>query len=268
MKYLFYRLIIYLDTASENDTNYNIAWFMANNFKRVAKMGISELAKACFVSPATISRFCRAIGYENFAHLKQECTLYRTNSDRYTSLANVPEKDILKNPAQATKEYTQMVARTIEEMNQHLDWHEIDACLKLIHDSDNVSFFGTQFSHSAALHFQTDLMMMDKFVVAHMDVDRQIECAKGLDQNAVAIIISVNGNYERTCPKALSLIRKSGAKSVLITSNPTIDLVRKVDHVIRIGDKAHMKMGKHTLLTVIELMACRYFALYSHENRV
>ena len=105
-------------------------------------------------------------------------------------------------------------------------------------------------------------------MVAHMDVDRQIECAKGLDQNAVAIIISVNGNYERTCPKALSLIRKSGAKSVLITSNPTIDLVRKVDHVIRIGDKAHMKMGKHTLLTVIELMACRYFALYSHENRV
>ncbi len=180
----------------------------------------------------------------------------------------MPEKDILKNPAQATKEYTQMVARTIEEMNQHLDWHRIDACLKLIHDSDNVSFFGTQFSHSAALHFQTDLMMMDKFVVAHMDVDRQIDAAKGLDQNAVAIIISVNGNYERTCPKALSLIRKSGAKSVLITSNPTIDLVRKVDHVIRIGDKAHMKMGKHTLLTVIELMACRYFALYSHENHV
>ena len=28
MKYLFYRLIIFLDTANENDTNYNIAWFM------------------------------------------------------------------------------------------------------------------------------------------------------------------------------------------------------------------------------------------------
>ena len=66
-----------------------------------------------------------------------------------------------------------MVARTIEEMNQHLDWHEIDACLKLIHDSDNVSFFGTQFSHSAALHFQTDLMMrINLWLHIWMSIDR------------------------------------------------------------------------------------------------
>ena len=53
MKNLFYRLIIFLDTAAENDTNYNIAWFMANNFYRIADMRISELANECFVSPAT-----------------------------------------------------------------------------------------------------------------------------------------------------------------------------------------------------------------------
>ena len=46
---------------------------MANNFYRIPDMRISELAEECFVSPATISRFCRALGYENFAHLKQEC---------------------------------------------------------------------------------------------------------------------------------------------------------------------------------------------------
>lgn len=268
MKYLFYRLIIFLDTASEDDTNYNIAWFMANNFKRVSKMGISELAKACFVSPATISRFCRAIGYENFAHLKQECTLYQTNHHRYSNLANVPEKAILTSPQEATANYTELVASQILALNEFLDWREIDVTLKLIHDSEYVTFFGTQFSHSAALHFQTDLMMMDKFVIAHMDVDRQIECAKRLDKDSLAIIISVNGNYMGTCPKALNIIRKSGAKSVLITSNPEIELCRQVDHVIQIGDKSHMKIGKHTLLTVVELMACRYFALYSHENKI
>ena len=41
---------------------------MAHHFAEVATMGISQLARACFVSPATISRFCRALGYENFAH--------------------------------------------------------------------------------------------------------------------------------------------------------------------------------------------------------
>ena len=83
MKNLFYRLMIYLDTASETDTNYFIALFMANNFYRIPDMRISELAEECFVSPATISRFCRALGYENFAHLKQECNSFHSNNKKF-----------------------------------------------------------------------------------------------------------------------------------------------------------------------------------------
>ena len=41
--------------------------------------------------------------------------------------------------------------------------------LKLIHDSDNVACFGTQFSHSVALHFQTDLLMLEKFTMAYIE---------------------------------------------------------------------------------------------------
>ena len=39
--------MIYLDTASETDTNYFIALFMANNFYRIPDMRISELAEEC-----------------------------------------------------------------------------------------------------------------------------------------------------------------------------------------------------------------------------
>ena len=52
MKNLFYRLLIYLDSANETDTNYNIAWYMAHHISEVAHMGISKLASECFVSPA------------------------------------------------------------------------------------------------------------------------------------------------------------------------------------------------------------------------
>ena len=89
MKNLFYRLIIYLDTASEKDTNYNIALFLANNFYRISSMRINELADACFVSPATISRFCKSLGYENFAHLKQECHSFHSNDKKFNNLINV-----------------------------------------------------------------------------------------------------------------------------------------------------------------------------------
>ena len=145
VKYLFYRLIIFLDTANENDTNYNIAWYMANNFKKVAHMGISEMAKACYVSPATISRFCRTLGYENFAHLKLECEIFQKNMVRYDNLARVPMELLTKNPSSATESYVKDIVTQLEELRNYLDWNEIDASLKLIHDANKWLFLGHNF---------------------------------------------------------------------------------------------------------------------------
>lgn len=47
-----------------------IADYMLRNVMRVAACGIEELAEACSVSTATISRFARDLGYTNFAALR------------------------------------------------------------------------------------------------------------------------------------------------------------------------------------------------------
>ena len=245
MKNLFYRLIIFLDTAQENDTNYNIAWFMANNFYRIANMRISELAAECFVSPATISRFCRALGYENFAHLKQECYTFHSHDKKFNNLINISLETMKDSPLQATQQYIQQVIQYISDLPKLLDWNEVDAILKLIHDSESVAFFGTQFSQSAALHLQTDLLMLEKFTMAYMDSSRQLECAKQLNQSSVAIIMTVNG-----------------CQVVLMTCHPQLDLKIPVHHKLVLGQSKNRKTGKHSLLTAVELMSLRYYCLY------
>ena len=262
MKNLFYRLIIFLDTAQENDTNYNIAWFMANNFYRIADMRISELASECFVSPATISRFCRALGYENFAHLKQECYTFHSDDKKFNNLINIPLETMKSNPEIATQEYVNQVIAYISDLPRILDWKEIDATLKLIHDCDSVAFFGTQFSQSAALHFQTDLLMLEKFTMAYMDSSRQLDCAKELTKDSVAIIMTVNGYFTGSGFKILQYIKKSGCKVVLMTCNPELDIKIPIDHTILLGQSKNRKTGKHSLLTAVELMSLRYYSLY------
>ena len=262
MKNLFYRLIIFLDTAQENDTNYNIAWFMANNFYRIADMRISELASECFVSPATISRFCRALGYENFAHLKQECYTFHSDDKKFNNLINIPLETMKSNPEIATQEYVNQVIAYISDLPRILDWKEIDATLKLIHDCDSVAFFGTQFSQSAALHFQTDLLMLEKFTMAYMDSSRQLDCAKELTKDSVAIIITVNGYFTGSGFKILQYLKKSGCKVVLMTCNPELDIKIPIDHTILLGQSKNRKTGKHSLLTAVELMSLRYYSLY------
>ena len=162
MKNLFYRLLIYLDSANETDTNYNIAWYMAHHISEVAHMGISKLASECFVSPATISRFCRTLGYENYAHLKQECAWFSSTSRKCNNLINVPLDMMKDHPEESTAYYSQQICTSLSQLSSYLDWNVIDEVLKLIHDSDNVAFFGTQFSHSVALHFQTGLYGTNK----------------------------------------------------------------------------------------------------------
>ncbi|BFK22823.1 hypothetical protein F300043A5_11180 [Massilimicrobiota timonensis] len=262
MKNLFYRLIIFLDTAQENDTNYNIAWFMANNFYRIANMRISELAAECFVSPATISRFCRALGYENFAHLKQECYTFHSHDKKFNNLINIPLETMKDHPQLATQQYIQQVIQYISDLPEFLDWNEVDAILKLIHDSDSVAFFGTQFSQSAALHLQTDLLMLEKFTMAYMDSSRQLECAKQLTPNSVAIIMTVNGYFTNSHSKLLQYLKKSGCQVVLITCHPHLDLKIPVHHQLVLGRSKNRKTGKHSLLTAVELMSLRYYCLY------
>lgn len=262
MKNLFYRLIIFLDTAQENDTNYQIAWFMANNFYRIANMRISELAAECFVSPATISRFCRALGYENFAHLKHECYTFHSHDKKFNNLINIPLEMMRDHPEQATQQYIQQVIRYISDLPQFLDWKEVDAILKLIHDSESVAFFGTQFSQSAALHFQTDLLMLEKFTMAYMDSSRQLECAKELNEDSVAIIMTVNGYFANSNSKIFQYLKKSRCKVVLITCHPQLDLKIPIDHKLILGRSENRKTGKHSLLTAVELMSLRYYCLY------
>ncbi len=262
MKNLFYRLIIYLDTASENDTNYAIALFMANNFNQISKMRIGELAAACFVSPATISRFCRALGYENFAHLKQECYRFHSSEKKFNNLIRVPLELMKTNPHEATEHYVNQITDNLTHLSSFLDWKEIDSSLKLIHNSSSIAFFGTQFSQSAALHFQTDLLMLEKFTMCYMDSSKQEDCAKTLDESSVAILITVNGFFTKSSHKILHYLKKSRCKIVLITCNPDLDLNINIDHCILLGDDTIRKTGKHNLLTLIELMSLRYYSLY------
>ncbi|MGN1182301.1 MAG: MurR/RpiR family transcriptional regulator [Faecalibacillus sp.] len=262
MKNLFYRLLIYLDSANESDTNYNIAWYMAHNLSSVANMGISKLARECFVSPATISRFCRALGYENYAHLKQECSYYSSSKRKFSNLIDVP-LDMMKNDPQKCSEYYSLqVSQGVKNLSLYLNWDVIDKVLKQIHDSENVAFFGIHFSQSAALHFQTDLLMLGKFTTAYLESERLMECAKRLDENSLAIVISVSGNLVNSCQKILNYIKKSKAKVVFITNNPEIELGMDVKYLITIGDKDNLKIGKHNLLTTMELMALRYYSMY------
>ena len=235
MESLFDQLVIYLDTANEIDTNYNIAWYVVRNFSKITKMTINELADNCYVSPATISRFCKSLGYENYLHFKQACTLDKVFDNYNMDLKNICDE--------------------ISKLSSVLEWDIIDEVLQVIHNSKKIVFFQNHFLHFVSLYFQIDLLSLGKLVYAPLEYKRQLECAKSLNENSVAIVIN-DGEYICNNFRIIQYQKKSKCKTVLLTNKQ--DTKISMDYIIKLKSS----MSRYTLLAIIELMIYRYRSLY------
>lgn len=70
MGMLFHRLLILLNEADLDSTDYHIARVMLQQFENLSQYSIQELADRCAVSKSTISKFIRSIGYEDYADFR------------------------------------------------------------------------------------------------------------------------------------------------------------------------------------------------------
>ena len=68
MPVLFLSAVFSEKNGSINNT---VAHYILEHQELVKEMGITELAEACHVSTSSISRFCKEIGLDNFAELRE-----------------------------------------------------------------------------------------------------------------------------------------------------------------------------------------------------
>lgn len=60
------RLLSYVSSAPERDANYDIAVALLRNYSQLKGLALSQIADLCYTSNASISRFCRFLGMDNF----------------------------------------------------------------------------------------------------------------------------------------------------------------------------------------------------------
>ena len=112
MNYLFYRLVMFVNTSSKDDLNYAIADFILKNISAIANMNIVVFANTCHVSPASISRFCRKLGFDDYIHLRKECADFTSKK-----LSEYVNPDMYNRPQIATNTYLTKAANRILEAN-------------------------------------------------------------------------------------------------------------------------------------------------------
>lgn len=254
------KLLSYISTTLVRDSNYDIAVILIQNYGDLKKMSIGEIADLCYVSQASISRFCRFLGFENFKEFKQSLEADFTIATDYSKqfCAMLCRDEHLAISAYRD-ELIENVYATLSEENLEV----ILDLTKVIHNSSKVVYFSHHFLWDIGRFFQSKMMNMGKYVEQYLSYEAQLESAKQLNENSLAIICSVGGSYMSRYSEIWKQIRRSGCKILVITQNLSSAELNFADYVLRCGITNRDDVGKYAAMMTIDYMVMSYMKNYT-----
>ncbi|MFZ4896092.1 MurR/RpiR family transcriptional regulator [Plantibacter sp. Mn2098] len=229
---------------------------------------IGELATESGVSAATITRFCRLIGYSGYAPFRVDLAKdFGRSTARESWQIDIgrafspddPAGDVLSTLLNAH-------TRTLRETASAIDMPVVQRISKRIAASRNVDIYGVGGSAMLAGEMQARLYRIGVSTHAWSEVHAGLTSAAIQGPESVAIGISNTGRTDETI-QMLREAGRSGALTIAITNDPVSPLALEAD--LRIITAAHEHFlqpddlsAKHGQLFVLDLL----YLLVAQEN--
>lgn len=243
-------LLAEVSSQSMNSTNSQIASYILNHLEEVRNAPIKELAQKCFVSTSSISRFCRDMGLNDFAELRE---LLAETDLKFEISSQAETAEIQK------QEYVTQVQEGLSMVKNSLDMNQIQ---KLVEDIDRyrkVSTFGVLKAETAAMNLQTNLVMLGKLVNTKVHFSQQIRYLEQADEEDLIILFSYTGiyfDYEYSQNRIHPNIRRP--KIYFITGNPFVKKSSFLNEVIHFASRQNQPSHPYQLQIVADLIAQSY----------
>ncbi len=198
-------------TSAEKKT----ADFIMANQGRSEYLSIAELAEYCGVAEATISRFCRRLGYKGFNAFR----LALANA----SFTQTPEAGLLSGPIESTDSFEQMCGKLYtadqEAMRQTLelvDAETICRAVDLLHAAGRVVCMGQGGSMLMAQDASHLFSTVSGKFSAVLDSHLQIIATVNMQENDVILFFSFSG-ATKDLIDTMQAAKSRGVKTLLIT---------------------------------------------------
>lgn len=215
-------------TASEK----KLATFVVANGQRSQSMSISELAAACGVAEATISRFCRRMGYRGYSAFRLAIA---------TATATRPDADPLSGEIHANDTVPDLSAKlacvdidAIRETQSLIRPESITAAADALIEADTVLCMGQGGSmllaEEAARLFTTAFSGFFPVSDSHM----QVIAATNLTEKDVILFFSYSGSTKELMD-VLHIAQKQHTRIILITRYPGSPGAGLADIVLQCG---------------------------------
>jgi DNA-binding MurR/RpiR family transcriptional regulator len=232
------------------------------------RLSITELAEQAGTSPATVTRFCRTLGFSGYVPLRVAVA-----SDIGREHASQTWSEDIGRSFQPDDTPTQVVStllaahtRSLHETAELIDLGRLQKLATRIATCRHVDLYGIGGSAIMAKELESRLYRIG--ISAHYwgEAHSGLASAALQDEHSVAIGISNTGRTEETI-QMLELARSTGALTVAITNSPDSPLAQIADeHIVTLAHEQFLQpddlSAKHSQLFVLDIL----YLLVAQQN--
>ena len=216
----------YKFTVSEK----KVSDYISGQRKNVQYMSISELAEACDVADATISRFCRRLGYKGYNAFKLAIA---NAAEREKVVGQINENSTL---AEIAENRAAIHINAVEQTRVLINSETMEKAAEILLKSKKVLCMGQGGSaiiaEEAAHLFSMAFSNFVPVVESHM----QMIAAAGLTEDDCVLYFSYSGSTQDVAD-SISVAKSRSAKVILVTRFPKSPGAMQADVVLLCGAK-------------------------------
>ncbi|MEP7083765.1 MAG: MurR/RpiR family transcriptional regulator [Betaproteobacteria bacterium] len=241
-------------TASLSQAQQQVATAMLDDPDFALRANVDALARRAAVSPPTITRFCRALGYPGLREFKLHLA-HTLATTRPTLHRAVKAGDDMQT---VTHKVLQEALGTLSSLERHLAPEDLERASTRIARARRVDCYGVgNVSMFMASDAQARFARLGMNSGAYFDAHLQLISAATMNKNDVVLAIAYTGRM-RSLLQAIEVAKEQGALVVAITQPQTplarlADIVLPVmvplDSAMRVGTEAYLAQ-----LTYLEIL--------------
>lgn len=218
------------DMGASGDSDMAIALWALRNHEAIPSMGIADIARACGVSTATVSRFCRRVNGTDFHTFQQQIADYSAWLSSESSSRRAGDRVDLG-------WYFDSVIDAVEETRSLLREEDLEQAVDWLMDAQAVYLYGSSFSNVRAGEAADKLGRLNRLCFSFTNMRAQFESTELIRPEDVVVFISFSGRnanignlYRKIKPRGCRIIWISSLAS-LNRANATSELLLHVSDV-------------------------------------
>ncbi len=199
----------------------------------VVESTITRLAERAETSPASVARFCRAVGFAGYKEFRMAITAAIGREEAARELFRVDDAEITATDS-ALDVVTKVAyeeSRAIEETARGLDLDALDLVVGAIRSAPRIDVYGAGASGLTAQDLQLKLHRLGISCFCWADAHLALTSFALAEPTGVAIAISHSGQTLES-HQMLALARERGVTTVAITNFPDSPLADVADHLL------------------------------------